>query len=255
MGREVIRTVFNANDLSLVAALDHQGSGDLGSDAGTLAGVGAIGVQVESDPLTAFANADVVIDFSTPASSVYYAELAAQARIALIVGTTGFSQNDDERFLAAARHSRIVKAGNMSPGLNLLLELVRQASAALGDDYDIEIVEMHHRHKVDAPSGTALMIGEAAAEGAAVDLNDVAVRTRDGLTGARPDKAIGFATLRGGSVVGDHSIIFAGDGERIELTHRAQDRSVFAHGALRAARWVYDKKPGLYSMADVLSLD
>ncbi len=171
-----------------------------------------------------------------------------------VIGTTGLTAADEERLKAAARHCRIVRSGNMSLGVNLLAGLLRRAAAVLGPDYDIEILEMHHRHKVDAPSGTALLLGRAAAQGRGIDLAESAVRVRDGHTGARPEGAIGFASLRGGSVVGDHMVVLAGNGERIELTHRAESREIFVRGALRAALWAFDKKPGLYDMADVLGL-
>ncbi|MEL6744877.1 MAG: 4-hydroxy-tetrahydrodipicolinate reductase, partial [Pseudomonadota bacterium] len=180
--------------------------------------------------------------------------LAAQARIVHVIGTTGCSPQDEGRFDAAARHARIVKSGNMSLGVNLLAVLVRQAAKALGTEFDIEVLEMHHKHKIDAPSGTALLLGEAAAEGRAVDLEANSVRSRDGITGAREEGTIGFATLRGGSVIGEHSVLFAGEGETIELTHRATDRQLFARGAVKAALWAHDKKPGRYDMLDVLGL-
>ncbi|MGH6923338.1 MAG: 4-hydroxy-tetrahydrodipicolinate reductase, partial [Propylenella sp.] len=225
-----------------------------GEDAGILAGAGAAGVAVAADPVPAFAKADALLDFTAPAATLAYVELSAQARIVHVIGTTGLGAEDEALLQAAARHCRIVKSGNMSLGVNLLASLVRRAAATLGPGYDIEILEMHHRHKVDAPSGTALLLGRAAAEGRAVDLAKRSIRSRDGHTGARPEGAIGFATLRGGSVVGDHTVIFAGEGERIELSHRAESRDNFARGAIRAALWAFDKKPGLYDMADVLGL-
>ena len=254
MGRALLKAVIAEPGMRLVAALDREGAPVQGEDAGRLAGVDEVGIAVTSDPLAAFAQADVALDFTAPVATLRYAELAAQARLVHVIGTTGLSPEADEPLRAAARHCRIVRSGNMSVGVNLLAGLVRRAAAILGPDYDVEIVEMHHRHKVDAPSGTALLLGQAAAEGRAVALDAVSVRGRDGVTGARPEGAIGFAALRGGSVVGDHSVIFAGEGERIELTHRAENRDIFVHGALRAAFWAFDKKPGLYDMADVLGL-
>ncbi|MGQ7791180.1 4-hydroxy-tetrahydrodipicolinate reductase [Faunimonas sp. B44] len=254
MGRTLAEAVRAEPKLRLVGALDRSDCPDRGRDLGELTGGGQTGIVLTDDPLPLFANTDVVLDFTSPAATVAFAELAAQARAVHVIGTTGLSAEDEEKIRAAARHARIVKSGNMSLGVNLLAGLVRRAAAALGPDFDIEILEMHHRHKVDAPSGTALLLGRAAAEGRGVTLDDVAVRSRDGHTGARPDGAIGFASLRGGSVVGDHSVVFAGAGERIELNHRAEDRSIFAHGAVRAAIWAFDKKPGLYGMADVLGL-
>jgi 4-hydroxy-tetrahydrodipicolinate reductase len=254
MGRALIRAVLAEKTMRLVGALDRPEAEAQGADAGLLAGAGAGGVAVCADPLALFANADVVLDFTAPEATLAYADLAAQARVVHVIGTTGLGTEHEERLKAAARHCRIVKSGNMSLGVNLLAALVRRAAAALGPDYDIEIVEMHHRHKVDAPSGTALMLGRAAAEGRGIDLAENAVRTRDGHTGPRPEGAIGFATLRGGSVVGDHMVVLAGEGERIELAHRAESRDIFARGAVRAAIWAFDKKPGLYDMADVLGL-
>ena len=226
----------------------------LGRDAGELAGIGPLGVAVTDDPLSVFAKADGVLDFSAPAASVTYAGYAAQARIVHVIGTTGIGPGDEEKIAAAARHATIVKSGNMSLGVNLLAVLVEQAARALPQDFDIEILEMHHRNKVDAPSGTALLLGKAAAEGRGIGLENSSVRVRDGHTGPRPQGSIGFATLRGGSVVGDHSVMLAGPGERIVLTHNAEDRTIFARGAVKAALWARGRKPGLYSMRDVLGL-
>src|SRR5690606_7952711 len=189
----------------------------------------------------------------SPSASVEFAALAAQARIVHVIGTTGFEDGQIEKLDAAARHAVIIRSGNMSLGINLLAALVKKAAAAL-PDFDLEILEMHHRDKVDAPSGTALLLGEAAASGRKVDLADKAVKVREGHTGARATGAIGFATLRGGSVVGEHAVILAGPGERIELGHKAEDRAIFANGAVRAALWGKDRPPGHYSMADVLGI-
>lgn len=255
MGQTLIRTVHSMPGAKLAAAIERPGSPYVGRDAGELAGIGIVNVPITDDPLSAFAGADGVIDFSAPAASVEFAGYAAQARIVHVIGTTGCSSEDDARIAAAARHATIVKSGNMSLGVNLLAELVAQAARALGpDDFDIEILEMHHRHKVDAPSGTALMLGEAAAAGRDIKLSESSVRVRDGHTGSRQAGSIGFATLRGGSVVGDHSVIFAGTGERLTLTHNAEDRSIFARGAVKAALWAQGRKPGLYTMRDVLGL-
>lgn len=254
MGRTLTRVVAETEGVHLAGAVEREGSADLGKDAGALAGVGDLGVTISDDPLPVFAKADGVLDFTTPAASVAYAGYAAQARIVHVIGTTGMSAEDEETVLAAARHATIVKSGNMSLGVNLLAVLVEQAARALPADFDIEVLEMHHRHKVDAPSGTALLLGRAAAEGRGLGLENSSVRVRDGHTGPRPEGAIGFATLRGGSVVGDHSVIMAGPGERITLTHNAEDRGIFARGAVRAALWAHGKKPGLYSMRDVLGL-
>ena len=214
----------------------------------------ALVATVVAGALPLVAQADAIIDFTTPASTVELAALAAQARIVHVIGTTGLSDADDKKLEAAARHAALIKSGNMSLGVNLLAALVKRAAAALGPDFDIEVLEMHHNRKVDAPSGTALLLGNAAAEGRGIDLAKNSVRSRDGHTGARKAGDIGFATLRGGTVVGEHSVIFAGASERIELTHKAEDRMIFARGALAAAKWGKGKKPGIYSMADVLGL-
>ncbi len=254
MGRMLVKTIRETPGAKLVGALEREGSPVLGQDAGLVAQCGAAGVEISADPLKALLDADGVIDFSSPNATIEFTGLAAQARIAHIIGTTGLSDSDLQRLGAAARHAPIVRSGNMSLGVNLLALLTRRVARALGEDFDIEIVEMHHRMKVDAPSGTALLLGEAAAEGRGINLGDRSARGRDGITGGRNSGDIGFASLRGGSVIGDHSVIFAGDGERIELTHRAEDRAVFARGAIKAALWARGRKPGLYSMADVLGM-
>jgi 4-hydroxy-tetrahydrodipicolinate reductase len=254
MGRMLIRAVAEAEGCTLSGAVEREGSPALGQDAGALAGLPPLGVTVTDDPLTVFAATDGVLDFTAPAATTFFAELAAQARIVHVVGTTGLAEADIAKLAAAAHHARIVRSGNMSLGVNLLAGLVRKVAAALGEEFDIEIVEMHHRMKVDAPSGTALLLGEAAAEGRGVSLADTRVSTRDGHTGARRPGDIGFATLRGGTVVGDHGVTFAGPGERITISHHAEDRAIFARGAVRAALWAYEKPPGLYGMADVLGL-
>ncbi|WP_274423596.1 4-hydroxy-tetrahydrodipicolinate reductase [Chelativorans sp. YIM 93263] len=255
MGQTLIRTVHAMDGVSLAGAVERAGSPHVGKDAGAVAGLGPINVEISDDPLPVFAKADGVLDFTTPAASVTFAGYAAQARIAHVIGTTGFSAEEEAAIRAAARHATVVKSGNMSLGVNLLSVLVRQAAKALdAADFDIEILEMHHRNKVDAPSGTALLLGEAAARGREIDLADNSVRVRDGHTGVREDGPIGFATLRGGSVVGEHSVILAGTGERITLSHQAEDRTIFARGAVKAALWAREKKPGLYSMLDVLGL-
>jgi 4-hydroxy-tetrahydrodipicolinate reductase len=207
-----------------------------------------------SEALPLFTHIEGVLDFATPAASLEAAALSAQARIIHVIGTTGFTAADEAQLEAAARHATIIKSGNMSLGVNLLSALVEQAARALDESFDIEILEMHHRHKVDAPSGTALLLGEAAALGRGIALSECSVRTRDGHTGERPAGAIGFAALRGGSVVGDHSVIFAGAGERLELSHRAQDRQIYARGAITAALWGQGRGPGLFSMRDVLGI-
>lgn len=256
MGQALVRAIRETTGARVVGAIERPGSPALGKDVGELAGLGAIGVTVGDDPLPAFAKADGVLDFTAPAATVEFAGYAAQARIAHVIGTTGCSTADDAKIAAAARHATIVKSGNMSLGVNLLAALVEQAARALdAEDFDIEILEMHHKHKVDAPSGTALLLGEAAAAGREIALAGNDVRVRDGHTGARKAGTIGFATLRGGSVVGEHSVVLAGQGERIVLAHHADDRAIFARGAVKAALWARGKKPGLYSMRDVLGLN
>jgi 4-hydroxy-tetrahydrodipicolinate reductase len=253
MGRALVREIAQGHGVSLVGALEVEGHPDLGMDAGALAGLQPNGIKLTADPLPLLAGAQGVIDFTRPMVSVMLADLAAQARIVHVIGTTGFSAQDEKRILAAAAHAVIVKSGNMSLGVTLLASLVAKAAKAL-PNYDIEILEMHHKMKVDAPSGTALLLGEAAAGARSVALERHWVRGRAGNTGAREDGSIGFASLRGGSVVGEHEVILAGMGERITLSHSAEDRSIFARGALQAARWGHGKKPGLYGVTDVLGL-
>lgn len=256
MGQTLIRTIHAIAGARLFAAVERTGSPFVGKDAGELAGLGPIGVKVTDRPLEAFVEAEGVLDFTAPAATVEFAGLAAQARIVHVIGTTGCSADDDAKIAAAARHARIVKSGNMSLGVNLLSVMAEQAARALdAADWDIEILEMHHRHKVDAPSGTALLLGEAAARGRGIALADHSVRVRDGHTGARAPGTIGFATLRGGSVVGEHSVLLAGEGELVTLSHSAGDRAIFARGAVKAALWARDRKPGLYTMLDVLGLN
>lgn len=254
MGQTLVRLVADTPGLSLAGAVERQGSPALGQDAGRLAGLEPNGVAVTDDPLAVLIKADGILDFTSPAATVEFAALAAQMRIVHVIGTTGLSEDDEARIRAAARHAVIVKSGNMSLGVNLLAALVRKVARTLDEGFDIEILEMHHRRKVDAPSGTALLLGRAAADGRGVELATHAQRVRDGHTGARKAGDIGFASLRGGSVVGDHTVIFAGPAERIELVHRAEDRMIFARGAVRAALWARKQKPGVYSMVDVLGL-
>ena len=253
MGRTLIREIAQGNGITLCGALEMEGHPNLGLDSGTLAGMQPNGIKLTADPLPLLAHAQAVVDFTTPMVSTMLADLAAQARIVHVIGTTGFDAKAEARVQAAARHAVIVKSGNMSMGVNLLAALVERAARSL-PDYDIEVLEMHHRNKVDAPSGTALLLGHAAAKGRDTQLEKHWVKSRDGHTGARDDGAIGFAALRGGTVVGEHDVIFAGSGERITLSHAAEDRTIFAHGALNAAKWGHGKKPGLYSMTDVLGL-
>jgi 4-hydroxy-tetrahydrodipicolinate reductase len=255
MGRELIRAVHGNEACLLAGAVEQAGSLALGQDAGLLAGLGKLGVVIVDDPMELFTKIDAVLDFSAPVASLEFAALAANARIIHVMGTTGMSAADEAKVAAAARHATIIRAGNMSLGINLMSALVRKVAEALDADFDIEVLEMHHRHKVDAPSGTALMLGRAAAEGRKVKLEEVSVRARDGHTGERRRGDIGFATLRGGSVVGDHSVIFAADGERIELVHRAADRGIYARGAVKAALWGRGKGPGQFDMMDVLGIE
>ena len=254
MGRTLIRLIHADPALDLAGGLEAKDSAALGQDLGVLAGGEKLGINASDDALALMAAADGVIDFTTPAASVELAGLAAQARSVHIIGTTGFDAAQEEAIAAAARHARIVKSGNMSLGVNVLAGLVKQAAAQLGDDWDIEILDMHHRHKVDAPSGTALLLGAAAADGRGVDLDDRRESGRDGIGEPRATGAIGFAALRGGSVVGDHDVILAGENEQIRLVHRAEDRDIFARGALKAAQWAHDKSEGLYTMQNVLGL-
>ena len=254
MGRTLLATVLAAEGCELIGALALPDSPAQGADAGMLAGLDSCGVTVADDPVPLFADADAVIDFTAPKATVGYSALAAQGKTVHVIGTTGLDAGDEGALAKAARHTQIVYAPNMSMAVNLLFALVKKVAGALDEDFDIEIVEMHHKHKVDAPSGTALGLGRAAAEGRGVSLDETAVRSRDGHTGARRPGDIGFATLRGGDVVGDHSVIFAGPGERLELTHRGGGREIYARGALKAARWAQGKPPGLYGMTDVLGL-
>jgi 4-hydroxy-tetrahydrodipicolinate reductase len=254
MGRALIQATAATKGVTLAGAVEGSGSAVIGGDAGELAGLGANGIKVTSDVAPLLRDADGLIEFTIPAASVALAELSAAAGVVHVMGTTGHSAEEEARIAKAASRAPIVKSGNMSLGVNLLAALVKRVAQTLGDDYDIEILEMHHNKKIDAPSGTALMFGRAAADGRAISLAERSARGRDGLTGARRAGDIGFASLRGGTVVGDHSVIFAGPAERIELTHRAEDRMIFARGALRAALWARGKAPGLYSMADVLGV-
>ena len=258
MGRELLKAIHNTDGCTIAGAIEQPGHGTIGQDAGLLANIGQIGISVSDDALELFTRIDGVLDFTIPAASVEFSGLAANARIVHVIGTTGFADSHDAAIKAAARHATIIKAGNMSLGVNLMTMLAKKMAQALDDDFDIEILEMHHKHKVDAPSGTALMLGEAVAAGRGIALEDHSVRVRDGMTGARKRGDIGFATLRGGSVVGEHTVMFVSDVERIELTHRAIDRGIFARGAVKAALWGFNKGaakgPGLFSMRDVLGL-
>lgn len=254
MGRELVRAIAAESACVLSGGTEPPGSPHIGRDLGELAGLGANGVTVSTDPLELIARSDAIIDFTSPRATVEFAGLAANARIVHVIGTTGLDAAAETAIAAAARHATIVKSGNMSLGVNLAAALTTRIASVLDADWDIEIVEMHHKHKVDAPSGTALMLGRAAASGRGVDLSTASVRVRDGHTGPRRRGDIGFATLRGGSVVGDHTVIFAGEGEEISIRHHAADRSIFSRGAVKAALWGRGKGPGLFAMTDVLGL-
>ena len=254
MGRMLVAETQAIAGLRLAGGSEAPDSPAIGRDIGELAGIGAVGLAATADLGLLFGAADVVIDFTAPVASAVHAEHAAKSGNALVVGTTGLGAAQVKAIEAAAKRVPIVWAPNMSPAMTLLQALVEQAARRLGEEYDIEVLEMHHRHKVDAPSGTALALGRAAAAGRGIDLAARSQRVRDGHTGPRPRGDIGFATLRGGDVVGDHKVIFAGEGERLELAHRAGSRRIFALGALRAARWAVAQKPGLYGKKEVLGL-
>ena len=253
MGRTLVKAIAETSGLALVGATEGTGSPLLGQDSGVLAGLGPNRVPVVGEARDLLMGADAIIDFTVPQATRAFAKLAAESKLVHVIGTTGLSAEDEAAIKQASSSATIVKSGNMSLGVNLLAALVREAAKTL-PHFDIEILEMHHRLKVDAPSGTALLLGEAAADGRQISLKEHEARARDGQVGARPEGAIGFASLRGGTVVGDHTVTLAGPFERIELTHRAEDRMIFARGALAAARWGQGKKPGLYGMTDVLGL-
>ena len=252
MGRMLIAAVQAADGATLAGGTEAAGHPDMGCDLGTLAGGEVAGVVLTSDPRALFDAADAVIDFTVPTATAAHAVLAAENGTVLVVGTTGLDDEQQGAVLAAGEKAAIVQAANFSVGVNVLLGLVERTASILPEAYDIEVLDMHHHHKVDAPSGTALALGQAAAAGRGVVLDEVACKARDGIIGARPKGEIGFATLRGGDVVGDHTVMYAGPGERVEITHKASSREVFANGAVRAAMWGCDQQPGYYSMKDVL---
>ncbi len=254
MGRELGRIVNSTPGCVLAGGLEAKGSAYVGMDFGSLIAVPNLGIRISDNPEAVLKDVDGVIDFTVPAATLDLIRHSAAMGKVHVIGTTGIDERGDAAIRNAGTRARIVKSGNMSLGVNLLAGLVKKVAATLGDDFDIEIVEMHHRQKIDAPSGTALLLGKAAAQGRGVTLEQRSVRVRDGHTGARDPGDIGFATLRGGTVVGEHAVIFAGNAERIELTHRAESREIFARGAVRAALWARDKEPGLYDMSDVLGL-
>lgn len=253
MGHVLLESVFSDADLVLHGALDRSANPQIGRDAGEFLGK-VSSVKVTDNVEEALAGADVLVDFTRPEASMLYLDACQKANVKMVIGTTGFSVEQKLAIEAAAKNIAIVFAPNMSVGVTLLINLVEQAAKVLSDGYDIEVVEMHHRHKVDAPSGTALRLGEAAAKGIGQSLADCAIYAREGVTGEREAGKIGFATLRGGDVVGDHTVVLAGVGERVELTHKASSRATFALGALRAAKYLNAKSTGLFDMQDVLGL-
>jgi len=252
MGVTLLKQIAASEGCVIAGGTERSGSDAVGRDIGEVAGLGALGIAVVDDAATLIAGADAILDFTVPAATVVHANLCAAHNTIHIIGTTGMETADNAAIAEAAMRTPIMQAGNMSVGVNLMVEVTRRVAAALDADWDIEVVEMHHRHKVDAPSGTALMLGRAAADGRGVDHDTAAVRGRDGITGARKRGDIGYAALRGGNVVGDHTVIFAADNERIEISHKAADRALFARGAVTAALWARDRAPGHYDMADVL---
>jgi 4-hydroxy-tetrahydrodipicolinate reductase len=254
MGRMLIREASGRSDCRVTSASEGPASPALGQDAGAAADVAALGVTIGGDAEAFVRGCDVVLDFTVPAATARHAALAARHGVALVAGTTGLDADQERAIAEAARATVVVRAANFSLGVNLLLGLVERAARSLDPAWDIEIVEMHHRHKVDAPSGTALALGHAAARGRGINLEVTSERGRDGLTGARKPGAIGFASLRGGDVAGEHTVLFAAEGERLELTHKATTRAIFARGALAAALWTPGRAPGLYAMKDVLGL-
>jgi 4-hydroxy-tetrahydrodipicolinate reductase len=254
MGINLLRQIDATKGCVISGGTERSGSEALGKDLGAIAGLDDLGITVTDDAAAAIAAADAILDFTAPSATALHAALCAEHGTTHIIGTTGLSEDEEAAVAAATKKTAVVRGANMSVGVNLLLGLTRKVAAMLDPDWDIEVVEMHHRHKVDAPSGTALALGKAAAEGRQVDHDAVADRGRDGITGARKRGDIGYATLRGGNVVGDHTVVFAADDERIEITHKAADRTIFARGAVTAALWSRGKGPGLYGMDDVLDL-
>lgn len=252
MGQALLRQIDATEGCAIAGGIERPGHDAIGSDLGTLAGLAALDIAVGDDAAALFAASDVVLDFTVPAAAVAHAKLAAEAGKGLVAGTTGLEPDQEAAIAEAATKASIVRAANMSVGVNLLVNLVREVAARLDPDWDIEVVEMHHKHKVDAPSGTALTLGRAAAEGRGVGHDQVAVRGRDGITGERVRGSIGYAVLRGGNVAGEHSVMFAAENERVVLSHLATDRAIFARGGVTAARWLAGKAPGLYDMNDVL---
>ena len=255
MGQACIRQVTETDGCAVVAASDIAGSPLIGNDAGDAAGAGTLGVAVTDDAAAVIGASDAVIEFTLPEPTVEHVAMTAEAGVAHIIGTTGMTADQEDALKAAGEKTVVMHAPNMSLAVNLLFALTKQVAATLNDDFDIEIFEMHHKHKVDAPSGTAVGMGRAAAEGRGVNIDDVAQWARHGITGERKRGDIGFAALRGGNVVGDHTVTFAVEDERLEISHKAQSRQIFARGAVHAALWSAGKKPGFYTMFDVLGID
>ncbi|MBU3058324.1 4-hydroxy-tetrahydrodipicolinate reductase [Pseudomonas indica] len=254
MGKTLVEAVQQAPDAGLTAAIDRPSSTLIGADAGELAGIGRIGVLLSDELSKVVDEFDVLIDFTHPSVTLKNLAVCRQAGKAMVIGTTGFAAEEKQQLVDASREIPIVFAANFSVGVNLCLKLLDTAARVLGDEVDIEIIEAHHRHKVDAPSGTALRMGEVVANALGRDLEKVAVYGREGQTGARTRETIGFATVRAGDVVGDHTVLFAAEGERVEITHKASSRMTFAKGAVRAALWLEGREPALYDMQDVLGL-
>ena len=254
MGRNLIEACHQTDGLEFTVALEHPDSSLLGSDAGELAGVGKLGVLIGADLAAVIDDFDVLIDFARPEPTLANMEICRQAGRRMVIGTTGFDETQKAQIKAAAEDIGVVFAPNMSVGVNVCLKLLELAARALGDDVDVEVIEAHHRHKVDAPSGTALRMGEVVADALGRDLKTCAVYGREGHTGERQRQTIGFETIRAGDIVGDHTVLFAGTGERVEITHKASSRMTFANGAIRAAGWLMGRDAGLFDMQDVLEL-
>lgn len=254
MGQMLVREIAATSGAAFGGGTESPASPNIGRDAGEVAGLGALQAKIGADPAALFAACDAVIDFTAPAATIAHAALAADKRKVIVIGTTGITAEHQKAIDAAAKSTAVVQSTNYSLGVNLAFALVEEAARRLGPDYDVEIFEAHHKHKVDAPSGTALSLGRAAAKGRGLDFAKDTVRSRDGHTGARPAGPIGFSVARGGSEIGEHTVMFMGDGERFEIVHRAQGRQVYAKGAVRAAMWAQGRPPGLYSMRDVLGI-
>ncbi len=252
MGRQLVRAILEREDVQLAGATEHPQSPHLGMDAGLLVGNESLGVEIVAGINSVSTSFDTVIDFTAPASTRELLNYAAAERTRLIIGTTGLDDNDQALIKNTARDTSIVFAANYSVGVTLSLELLAHAAKVLGPDYDIEVIEAHHKHKVDAPSGTALAMGYSIADAIGKDLKECAVYVREGITGERPHGSIGFSTVRAGEIIGEHTVMFVGQGEQLEVTHKATDRMTFARGAVRAAGWVADQPPGLYNMSDVV---